>query len=91
MDNALERQGEGQKSGAASASGGGGGGTGAELPPGASDMPFVRDDFLASTSITIAALTIQRAIVSFVLQEIDERGSGGGGGGGGGNVEWVEG
>ena len=46
---------------------------------------FLRDDFLASTSITIAALTIQRAIVSLVLQELKERGVGGGDDGG--NVE----
>jgi hypothetical protein len=33
---------------------------------------FVRDDFLAGSSITIAALTIQRQVVSFVLQDITE-------------------
>ena len=40
-------------------------------PPG--DIPWQRDDFLANSSITIAALTIQRAVVSFTLQEIAGR------------------
>ena len=41
------------------------------VPPG--DIPWQRDDFLANSSITIAALTIQRAVVSFTLQEIAGR------------------
>ena len=36
-------------------------------PPG--DIPWRRDDLLTSNSATIAALTIQRAVVSFTLQE----------------------
>ena len=36
-------------------------------PPG--DIPWRRDDLLTANSATIAALTIQRAVVSFTLQE----------------------
>ena len=49
--------------------GGGGGGGGGARPPGFEN--FTRDDFLSGNSITIAALTIQRMIVSFTLQEIE--------------------
>lgn len=40
---------------------------GGDGPPG--DIPWRRDDLLTTNSATIAALTIQRAVVSFTLQE----------------------
>ena len=40
---------------------------GGDGPPG--DIPWRRDDLLTANSATIAALTIQRAVVSFTLQE----------------------
>jgi len=46
---------------------------GGDGPPG--DIPWRRDDFLTTNSATIAALTIQRAVVSFTLQEKARRGA----------------
>jgi hypothetical protein len=46
-------------------------------PPG--DIPWRRDKSLPSNSATIAALTLQRAVVSFALKENDERRSRGAG------------
>ena len=40
-------------------------------PPG--DLAWERDEFLANSSVTIAALTMQRAVVRFALTEIEER------------------
>ena len=40
-------------------------------PPG--DIPWRRDDLLTANSATIAALTIQRAVVSFTLAESARR------------------
>jgi hypothetical protein len=75
MDDALTQQGQDASDRVAGVPMGGVGNR-VGAPPGGSDLPFVRDDFLADTSITIAALTIQRMVVSFVLQEIGARGGG---------------
>ena len=47
---------------------------GGDGPPG--DIPWRRDDLLTANSATIAALTIQRAVVSFTLQEKARRRAG---------------
>jgi hypothetical protein len=44
---------------------------GGPKPPG--DLAWERDEFLANSSVTIAALTMQRAVVRFALTEIEER------------------
>jgi hypothetical protein len=66
----------GGDSGAPSATPSGPGGAkpfGGDGPPG--DIPWRRDDLLTANSATIAALTIQRAVVSFTLQEKARRGA----------------